>query len=110
VKIPWMLLTGTLDTSIIGDADLPSRLSVFPALPQGGKYELVLDKAEHSAFTDRALPGDQQPRNPNHHRAILAVTTAFWDAYLRDDLDAKTWLDGNDVRNVLEKGDRWQMK
>jgi len=110
VKIPWMLLTGTLDTSIIGDADLPSRLSVFPALPQGGKYELVLDKAEHSAFTDRALPGDQQRRNPNHHRSILAVTTAFWDAYLRDDPEARIWLDGNDVRNVLEKGDRWQKK
>lgn len=110
VGIPWMLLTGTLDTAIIGDADLPSRLSVFPALPPGGKYELVLDKAEHSAFTDRALPGDRETRNPSHHRAILAVTTAFWDAYLCDDAGAKTWLDGDQVRSVFEKGDRWQRK
>jgi predicted dienelactone hydrolase len=110
VGIPWMLLTGTLDTAIIGDADLPSRLSVFPALPPGGKYELVLDKAEHSAFTDRALPGDREPRNPNHHRAVLGVTTAFWDAYLRDDPEARKWLDGDAARGVLEKGDRWQKK
>lgn len=64
VKIPWMLLTGTRDTAPIGEANVASRLSVFPALPVGGKYELVLYNAEHSAFTERALPGDIQPRNP----------------------------------------------
>jgi predicted dienelactone hydrolase len=110
VKIPWILLTGTRDTAPIGDADIASRLSVFPALPAGDKYELVLNNAEHSVFTERALPGDTQPRNPNHHRAILAVTTAFWDAYLRDDAKAKAWLNGDGPRKVLEKEDRWQRK
>jgi predicted dienelactone hydrolase len=110
VKIPWMLLTGTKDTAPIGEADVASRLSVFPALPIGSKYELVLYNAEHSAFTDRALPGDVQPRNPNHHRLILALTTAFWDAYLRDNQDAMTWLDGDGPRKGLDKEDRWQRK
>jgi predicted dienelactone hydrolase len=110
VKIPWMLLTGTRDTAPIGDATIESRLSVFPALPAGGKYELVLYNAEHSVFTERALPGDSQPRNPNHHRSILALTTAFWDAYLRDDQNAKNWLDGDGPRKILDKEDRWQRK
>jgi dienelactone hydrolase len=110
VKIPWMLLTGTKDSAPIGDADVASRLSVFPALPPRTKYELVLYNAEHSVFTERALPGDTEPRNPNHHRSILALTTAFWDAYLRDDQNAKQWLDGDGPRNILEKEDRWQRK
>ena len=110
VKIPWMLLTGTKDTAPIGEADVASRLSVFPALPAGGKYELVLYNAEHSAFTERALPGDSQPRNPSHHRSILALTTAFWDTYLRDDPNARKWLDGDGARRVLDKDDRWQRK
>lgn len=110
VKIPWMLLTGTRDTAPIGEADVANRLTVFPALPPGGKYELVLDNAEHSAFTERPLPGDSQTRNPNHHRLILALTTAFWDAYLRDNPNAKKWLDGDGPRSVLEKADRWQRK
>lgn len=110
VKIPWMLLTGTRDTAPLGDATIESRLSVFPALPAGGKYELVLYNAEHSAFTERALPGDSQPRNPNHHRTILALTTAFWDAYLRDDPNARKWLDGDGPRKTLDKEDRWQRK
>jgi predicted dienelactone hydrolase len=110
VKIPWMLLTGTNDDAPIGETDAASRLVVFPALPPGGKYELVLDGAEHSAFSDRHLPGDRKQRNPNHHPAILATTTAFWDAYLCDDAEAKQWLNGERVRGVLEEADRWQIK
>lgn len=110
VKIPWMLMTGTKDSSPIGNATPESRLAVFPALPVGDKYELVLENAEHSAFTDRPLPGDSEPRNPNHHRVILALSTAFWDAHLKGDAEAKAWLNGDGPRNVMEKSDRWQRK
>lgn len=110
VKIPWLLMTGTKDTAPIGNATLESRYAVFPALPAGGKYEVVLYNAEHSAFSDRALPGDREKRNPNHHLVILALSTAFWDAYLRGDQEAKAWLDGEGPSSVLEKEDRWQMK
>ena len=110
ISIPWMLMTGTKDTATIGKADMNSRLAVFPALPIGGKYELVLYGAEHSAFTDRALPGDRGPRNPNHHRVILALSTAFWDIYLRKDAAARQWLHGEGPQSVVENRDRWQMK
>lgn len=110
VAIPWLLMTGTKDDSPIRDIDAKSRREVFPALPPGDKYELVLDKAEHSAFTDRQLPGERGQRNPNHHKVILALTTAFWDAHLRQDQAAKRWLDGDGVRSVLEQDDRWQRK
>ena len=110
VKLPWLLMTGTEDVSRIGGIDLESRLAVFPALPPGGKYEVVLDGARHSAFTERALPGEGGKRNPNHHRVILALSTAFLDAWLKGDADARAWLDGDGPRGVMEKGDRWQRK
>jgi predicted dienelactone hydrolase len=110
VKIPWMLMTGTRDSAPIGQAGMESRLAVFPALPPGGKYELVLDGAEHSAFADGTPPAGSAPRNPNHHRVILALSAAFWDAWLRADAAAREWLDGNGPRSLLEKGDRWQRK
>lgn len=110
VAVPWLLMTGTNDLSIIGGADMNSRLGVYPALPVGEKYELVLHEANHSAFTDRPLPGDKGTRNPNHHRVILALSTAFWDAYLKNDDAAKHWLDGDGPRMVLEKEDGWQRK
>ncbi len=110
VKIPWMLMTGTKDISLIGQTDLKSRLAVFPALPAGGKYELVLYNAEHSVFTDRALPGDREQRNPNHQRVILALSTAFWDGWLRGDPAARSWLDGEGPQSVMERDDRWSRK
>ena len=110
VETPWMLVTGTHDVSRIGSATVESRLAVFPALPPGGKYELVLDGAQHSAFSDRSLSPRDGERNPNHHRALQALSTAFWDAYLLSDPAALAWLDGEGPRTVLEPKDRWQTK
>lgn len=110
VKLPWLLMTGTEDVSPIGGQTVESRLAVYPALPAGSKYEVVLDGAAHSAFNERALPGDRVGRNPNHHKAILALSTAFWDAYLKEDPAARAWLDGPAAKSVLEEKDRWQRK
>jgi predicted dienelactone hydrolase len=108
VKIPWLLMTGTKDVAPIGNASVKSRLAVYSNLKGTPKYEVVLHNAEHSVFTDRALPGDKQQRNPNHHRVILALSTAFWDAYLRDDAAALTWLNSDSPRSVMETEDQWQ--
>lgn len=111
VKIPWLIMTGTKDIAAISNTDLPSRLAVYPALPATiDRYELVLHNAEHSAFSDRGLPGDKEKRNPNHHRAILALSTAFWDTHLRHDNAARAWLHGPGPRSVLEPHDKWQFQ
>jgi predicted dienelactone hydrolase len=108
VSIPWMLMTGTEDVAPIGDMDVQSRLKVYPALRGAPKYQVVLFRAEHSAFTDRPLPGDREPRNPNHHRVMLALSTAFWDAYLRGDTNALNWLNGPGPRSEMEPKDDWE--
>jgi predicted dienelactone hydrolase len=108
VAIPWMLMTGTHDSSLVGPQT--DRLAVFPALPPGRKYELVLDGAEHSVFGDAPLPGDRLPRNPNHPRVIQALSTAFWDSTLLASASAQAWLDGPGPTTVLAPGDRWQSK
>jgi predicted dienelactone hydrolase len=110
VRIPWLLMTGTEDVSPIGGIDLESRLAVFPALPAGGKYEAVLFGAKHNAFGDGPQRRGDGPRNPNHHRVILALSTAFWDACLKKDDAAKAWIDGNGPAGVLEEKDRWRKK
>lgn len=114
VTLPWLLMTGTKDIARIGamtiGGDLDSRLGVFPALPPGDKYELVLHDAEHGAFGERSLPNEGANRNPNHHRVILALSTAFWDAFLKGDAEARAWLNSESPRSVMEKDDKWQRK
>ena len=108
VKIPWLLMTGTKDVSPMGEMDAKERLAVYPALRGAPKYQVVLNNAEHSVFIDHALPGNGERRNPNHHRVILALSTAFWDAYLQDNKDALAWLNGTGPRSVMEPADDWK--
>lgn len=110
VRIPWMLMTGTEDKAVIGGLSPEDRLEVYAALPAGSKYELVLDGAQHSVFTDRALPGDRHQRNPRHHGEILQFSIQFWNAYLKNDPAARAWLDGQGALDALQPQDRWQHK
>lgn len=108
VAIPWMLMTGTKDTSPINDTTVDDRRQVYPALPDTiDKYELVLHDAEHHAFSDGT--GRRRKRDPNHHRVILALSTAFWDAHLRADEPARAWLHGQAPRTVMAEDDEWQL-
>jgi hypothetical protein len=107
----WSLTTenacaGNYDPPAVAPAFQPAHLDL--TIHGASKYEAVLFNAEHSAFTDRLLPGDREPRNPNHHRVILALSTAFRDAYLRGNGAAREWLDGAGPRSVMEPDDRWQ--
>jgi predicted dienelactone hydrolase len=109
VTIPWLLMTGTADDSPIGDQTPASRREVFPALPATiDRYELVLDGANHGVFGDGGRLFGGKP-DPAHHRAIQALSTAFFDTYLRGDAAAKEWLQGEAVRKVLATADQWQL-
>jgi dienelactone hydrolase len=110
VDIPWLLMTGTNDVAQVGGTTVEGRLAVFPALPAGAKYELVLFGGEHHAFTDRPILSSQSPRSPFHHEIIMALSTAFFDAWLSGFPDALTWLEGEGATNLLQPGDRWQFK
>ena len=110
VSIPWMLLTGTKDTSPINDTSVEDRRKVYGGLPDSiDKYELVLFDAQHSAFADGKARRGRTRRNPEHHPRILAVTTAFWDTYLRQNQDASKWLRGKECRGLLDPQDEWQL-
>ena len=110
VTTPCLLLTGTRDSvPFLSDQSTESRRAVFPALPSGNAYELVLHNATHSAFTDRSRRNDT-PHNPKHHRAIEAITTAFWDAYLQGNKEAQKWLRDSGTKDTLEPQDTWKTK
>jgi len=103
VKIPCLLLTGTRDDSPIGNSTPADRLKVFPYLNQAPAWQVVFDGATHMDF-GQSRGGD----TTRYHKAILALTTAFWDAELKGDPAAKQWLKGEKARSVLISADRWE--
>ncbi|MDA7975519.1 MAG: dienelactone hydrolase [Pirellulales bacterium] len=109
VTTPCLLLTGTRDSvPMLSNQTVESRRAVFEALPSGNAYELVFDKARHSAFSDRPRQ-NEPPHNPKHHTAIQVITTAFWDAYLQNNKQAKKWLK-EEAAKILDPNDVWQTK
>lgn len=110
VKLPWLLMTGTLDDSPLGDLSAVDRLQVFPALPSGNKFQLVLSQARHSIFSNRPLPGEPEARSPQHQQAILGISTAFWECYLRQEPSACNWLKSSGPHSLLTSNDQWQQK
>ena len=72
-------------------------------------YQLVFEGGEHSAFTDQLARGNAK-RNPKHHPDIQSISTAFWDAWLLNDEQAKQWLTGDAARQLLDTADIWQQK
>lgn len=110
VKIPWLMMTGSKDHAPLGYMTPTIRRDVFNHLPPTiDRYELTLGGGHHFAFTDNKLPATAPPRHANHHPTILRVSTAFWDAHLRQDPSAKQWLQGQRVRATLDPGDRWRL-
>lgn len=108
IKIPCLLMTGTLDKSPIGNTSAEDRLNVFPHLKQADAWQVVFDQATHMSFGERVSSGSST-KDKRYHQAILALSTAFWDAVLMGNPAALTWLKSPAARTVLTPADRWEM-
>lgn len=108
IRIPCLLMTGTLDDSPIGKQSAADRLKVFPHLTQAPAWQVVFDGANHMDFGQRTLRG-KTIENTRYHRAILALGTAFWDARLMGKPEALSWLNGAGAKAALDPKDQWQM-
>lgn len=106
---PVLCMTGTKDASPIDPNTTPeSRRGVYAALPAGDKYELVFEDGEHHAFGEGNRVGQRQI--PHHHPAIQKISTAFWNAYLKGDKEAKIWLASDAPKKLLVDADVWAWK
>lgn len=108
VSIPWLLMTGTEDTTIYSSQSAADRLRVFESLKPGNKYELVFNGGDHLLFTGQTPAG--QPLLQDRLAPILSVSTRFWDAYLKNDTAARAWLNGAAPEKELAPGDTWKTK
>ncbi|MEM0970208.1 MAG: hypothetical protein AAGJ31_12695, partial [Verrucomicrobiota bacterium] len=110
VTIPVLTMTGTLDGDPLRNRFPPEdRQKVYAALPEGDKFQLVFEGGRHSAFSDRVVR-HEPPRDTRIHPAVLTITTAFFDAYLRGDAEAKSWLQSEGPRSLLIDEDLWEWK
>lgn len=91
IQIPGLHLTGTLDDSPVNDGKAEDRRIAFDNISKSDQYLVILNGADHMVFNGRA----RKTFNPNdikHQKVVQETTLHFLDAYLKNDNEAKKWL------------------
>ena len=84
LRSPTLHMTGTCDGSLIYRTRPADRRIPFESTHATRQYLITLAGVNHNTFSN--------PTDP-HHPRIAQLTTAFLDAYLRNDPAALAWLD-----------------
>ncbi|MEM6916373.1 MAG: acetylhydrolase [Verrucomicrobiota bacterium] len=113
VEAPVLLMTGTKDGSPLEPEMNPeTRTRVYGGLSPGNKFQLVLEDAEHFAFSEGGDGFRDRKRIDHHHPAILKISTLFWNAYLKGEESARSLLQSEKLREKvgLVEADVWEWK
>lgn len=92
---PMLSVTGALDRGAQGQGP-EWRMDPFRLSPEGDKFHLFFEGGHHGSFTGRyagpATGTRGDTRQAEIFEQVKEVTTAFWDAYLKDSATAKRKL------------------
>lgn len=112
IKVPGMLMTGTLDSSPIGGTDAKDRVIPYQNIAAPEQYLVVFDGGDHMIFGGnngrRAMQRDQA-KDAHFHELINKLSLAFFDAYLKGDSKQKQWL-RDSAGSYLGKQARYEHK
>ena len=92
IKIPCLHLTGTKDVSSIGDTKAEDRRLPYDHIKLADQYLVIFRGGDHMVFSGRKRLFGDSAKDQAFHQLILASTTAFWETYLKNDAQARTWL------------------
>lgn len=91
IAVPGIHFTGTLDSSPVNNTNAADRRIAFDNISKSDQYLVILNGADHGVFGGRKrfMP---KPNDDKHQEVTERLSTAFLDAYLKNDSKAKTWL------------------
>jgi predicted dienelactone hydrolase len=105
VHVPALHITGTEDQIRIVPGDsVTDRRIPYDEAKGPDTYLVIFKGANHMSFSGREglLETDEQKAlDATVHDLVLRATTAFWDAYLKNDPKAKAWLAHDGFAQVL---------
>ncbi|MBI5830911.1 MAG: acetylhydrolase [Armatimonadetes bacterium] len=123
IKIPVLHLTGTKDSSPIGETTPEQRRLPYHHTKGPNQTLVIYKDADHMVFTGyrnegqalapamaARLAGRDQKLDARIHSLLRQGCTAFWDAWLRGDAAAKDWLYGTGYRTEMGQDGTFETK
>jgi predicted dienelactone hydrolase len=106
IRVPVLVMTGTQDA---GFTRTWLRQTAYDKIESPGTCLVNFKGAEHFTFGDPLRPSDNT-KVEKIHPLILAATTAFWDARLRDDPGAKSSLEQGGFNAWMKHAGKFEVK
>ena len=91
IRIPVLHMTGTRDTSAVGDTQVEKRRVPFDRSPESERYLVTFKDGDHMIFSGRPR-AVASPSDAGFQELIRLGSLAFWEATLRGDARAHDWL------------------
>jgi len=110
IQIPLFVVTGTRDDSPINDTKAAERRIPFDGMKGPGKYLVIFNDGDHMVFGGCPRRRGDGKADAFIVKEVKMATTAFWDAYLKDDAHALQWLSGGGFRESLGNGGTFETK
>jgi predicted dienelactone hydrolase len=92
VRVPCLHLTGTRDDSPLNDTRAAHRRVPFDLLRGADQVLVTFAGGDHMVFVGAKRLFGGEGHDARIHAAVRRAALAFWDAYLRDDEEARRWL------------------
>jgi predicted dienelactone hydrolase len=92
IAIPLLHLTGTKDNGFVTGAKARDRRLPFDHTKAPEQYLIIFTDGDHFTFVGPGRPRGGGHREPRLWNLIRMTTTAFWDAYLKGDVQGRAWL------------------
>jgi predicted dienelactone hydrolase len=101
VKIPLFHMTGTKDDSPIGETPAAERRVPFDHIEGADQYLVTFRGGDHMVFSGRPREAKGGEKDAQLQSLVKMGSIAFWDAYLKDEAEAKAWLSRGGFAGVL---------
>jgi predicted dienelactone hydrolase len=109
IKVPCLHMTGTLDSSPIGETKVEERRIPFDHMRNADEFLITFNGGDHMIFSGRGmLPGGDKDESFQTYIAMSSI--AFWDAYLMGDAKAKAWLRNGGLKTALGDEGKLEVK
>lgn len=92
IAIPCLHMTATEDESPLGLTTKADRRAAFDGIKKADQYLITFQGGDHAIFTDQKRPFGNGDKDELFRELIQVSSTAFWDAYLKEDRKARLWL------------------
>lgn len=103
IKIPCLHMTGTEDSSPIGHTSPADRRLPYEHIHGSNQFLIIFRGANHGVFSGRPDTAVGTQLLDAIHTLICQSSTAFWDAYLKQNSAAFDWLAHGGFKNDLGK-------